>query len=110
MSASQAESRRFESGRPLFHNYSYDYENRIIKIKKTNDAINVAEYSYDALGRRIEKKDCVTSANTRRYYYNNNWQILAEYNGSNTFKNWYAYGNYIDEVLLIGPAGGGARY
>jgi YD repeat-containing protein len=26
------------------------------------------EFSYDALGRRIEKKDSITSANTRRCY------------------------------------------
>ncbi|MHC4619070.1 MAG: hypothetical protein ACYTEQ_15100 [Planctomycetota bacterium] len=64
-------------------------------------------YTYDALGRRIEKKDLVTSSNTRRYYYNNNWQVLCEYDGSNTFKYSFAYGNYIDEVLLISTANTG---
>jgi len=57
------------------YQYEYDCENRIVRITDVNDA-NVAEYSYDALGRRIEKKDCITSANTRRYYYNDNWQVL----------------------------------
>lgn len=84
------------------YTYHYDYENRIVKIKKTNDTVTVAEFSYDALGRRIEKKDSITSSKTRRYYYNNNWQILEEYDSSNTLKNWYAYGNYIDEVLMMG--------
>jgi len=32
-----------------------------------------AEFAYDALGRRIEKKDLVDPNNTRRYYYNYNW-------------------------------------
>ena len=53
------------------YQYEYDYENRITKIIKAGPT-TVAEYSYDALGRRIEKKDCITSANTRRYYYNDN--------------------------------------
>ena len=30
------------------------------------------------------------------------WQVLTEYNGSGVFKQWYAYGNYIDEVLAKG--------
>ncbi len=38
----------------------------------------------DALGRRIEKKDHVTSANTRRYFYSKDWQVLDEYNFSDT--------------------------
>lgn len=49
----------------------------------------------------IEKKDYITTSNTRRYYYNNNWQILGEYERLNNFKNWYAYGNYIDEILMM---------
>jgi YD repeat-containing protein len=80
------------------YNYEYDYENRIVKI--TKDSNDIAEFAYDALGRRIEKKDLVDSNNTRRYYYNNNWQVLSEYDGSNSFKRFYVYGNYIDEVLI----------
>jgi RHS repeat-associated protein len=41
------------------------------------------------------------STKTRYYYYSDNWQVLAEYNGSGTLQAWYAYGNYIDEVLLM---------
>ena len=92
------------------YTYHYDYENRIIKINKSNDTISVAEYSYDALGRRTEKKDCISSSKTRRYYYSNNWQILCEYSGNDSFKAWYAYGNYIDEVLLMGTPEGSVRY
>ena len=33
------------------------------------------------------------------YYYNNNWQVMADYNDSDVFQQWYAYGNYIDETL-----------
>ncbi len=59
----------------------YDYENRIVKITKSGPT-TVAEYSYDALGRRVEKKDCVTSANTRRYYYDKDWRVVNDYDGS----------------------------
>ena len=82
------------------YEYQYDYENRIVKI--TKDGNDIGEFAYDALGRRIEKKDLVDSNNTRHYYYNNDWQVLAETNESGTLKAWYAYGNYIDEVLMTG--------
>ena len=82
------------------YNYYYDYENRIIEIKKDNDIVTVAEYAYDALGRKIKKTDSINSANTRLYYYSNNWQVLEERGSSGNFKKWYAYGNYTDEVLM----------
>ncbi len=38
---------------------------------------------------------------TSIYYYNDKWQVLSEYNGSNSPQRWFAYGNYIDEVLVM---------
>lgn len=73
-------------------------------VKITNDGNDIAEFTYDGLGRRIEKKDCVDSNNTRRYYYSSNWQVLCEYDASNTFKQWFGYGNYTDDVLMKGFA------
>ena len=82
------------------YKYSYDYENRIIKITKDPNDTVVAELAYDALGRRIRKID--SDANeTTLYYYNYNWQVLCEYNGSGTQQRFYIYGNYIDEVLFM---------
>ena len=49
----------------------------------------------------VMKKDLVDPNNTRRYYYNYNWQVLCEYDGQGNFKRWFAYGNYIDEVLFM---------
>lgn len=43
-----------------------------VNLRDDND---IAEFAYDALGRRIEKKDLVDPNNTRRYYYNNNSQV-----------------------------------
>ena len=78
---------------------TYDYENRIVEINDVNGT-TVAEFTYDGLGRRIKKTDSITSANTVLYYYNDNWQVLCERTGSDVFKFWYVYGNYVDEVLM----------
>ncbi|AQT67131.1 Cell wall-associated polypeptide CWBP200 [Anaerohalosphaera lusitana] len=58
---------------------------------------------YDALGRRIRriKHDI---GETRLYFYNDNWQVLEEYevgmHGTYMAKQ-YVYGNYIDEALKM---------
>ena len=80
------------------YQYEYDYENRIVRIVDVND-VEVATFDYDALGRRIRKVDSKADE-TILYYYNDNWQVLCEYDGSDSFKQLYAYGNYIDEVLV----------
>jgi len=84
------------------YQYEYDYENRITKIIKTGPT-TVAEFAYDALGRRIKKRDSIANTNNI-YYYNDNWQILCDYNDTGaggTPERWFAYGNYIDEALLM---------
>jgi len=89
--------------------YEYDYENRIVKI--TKDGQTKAEFAYDTLASRIEKKDLVDPNNTRRYYYNYNWQVLAEYDGAGSYNKLFIYGNYIDEVLYTQGTGPGTpRY
>ena len=49
------------------YEYEYDYENRLIKITKGQD--DIAEYAYDALGRRIQVYDM--AAETKTWYYYN---------------------------------------
>ena len=82
------------------YNYQYDYENHIVKITKDPNDTVVAEFTYDALGRRIRKTDSQDPNNTRLYYYNNNWQVLYEYTDSNTLYSAFMYGNYIDEAVF----------
>ena len=63
--------------------YTYDYENRIVKIEDSGDA-TVAEFAYDALGRRIKKVDSKAnggSGETTYYYYNDQWQDIEERDG-----------------------------
>jgi YD repeat-containing protein len=55
--------------------YEYDYENRITKIKKPGPT-TVAEYAYNAFGRRIKKTDSIVSSQSKVYYYNDKWQVL----------------------------------
>jgi YD repeat-containing protein len=93
------------------YTYSYDYENRIVKIEKPNGGgkTTVAQYAYDALGRRIRKIDSIASSTTV-YYNNNSWQVLSEYDGSNNFQRSCVYGNYIDEVLMMTDSGSNDYY
>jgi len=67
-------------------------------VKITKEGNDIAEFAYDALGRRIRKTDLVADTNTL-YYYNVNWQVLSEYDGAGSHKQSFAYGNYIDEPV-----------
>jgi RHS repeat-associated protein len=78
--------------------YEYDYENRITKI--TRDGNDIAEYAYDALGRRIWKRDSIANTNNV-YYYNDQWQVLVDFNDSDVEQQRFVYGNYIDEPILM---------
>jgi len=92
---------------PNGYEYEYDYENRLIEITKGETTI--AEYEYDALGRRIEKTDSVANETTR-YYYDNDWRVLAEYDDNDTQLRDFIYGNYIDEVLVMTDSNEDAYY
>jgi RHS repeat-associated protein len=77
------------------YQYSYDYENRITQIKDSSNNV-VVDYTYDALGRRIQKDDGAVT----RYYYDGQ-RVLLETDGSDDDQRYYVYGNYIDEVLVM---------
>ncbi len=99
------------------YQFTYDYENRITRIYEDNNSdgsynsgdTNIAEYAYDTQGRRIRVYDAVADATTL-YYYSDNWQVLAEYNGSGVQQAYYIFGNYIDEVLLMNRGGSDKYY
>jgi RHS repeat-associated protein len=84
------------------YTYRYDYENRLVEIRKTNDTISVATFEYDALGRRIEKKDMLTGTAKRYYYDDQRIALQTSVSGSTeTDEKYFIFGNYIDEVLLM---------
>ena len=76
------------------YDYTYDYENRLVEI---DDGGDVADYTYDALGRRIQK---IADSVTTRYYYDG-WRVLTETDENDDRQRDYIYGNYLDEVLLM---------
>jgi RHS repeat-associated protein len=59
-------------------------------------------YKYDALGRRIEKRD--RSGTIRRYYYDG-FDLIAEYDGSNNLLATYTFGPGIDNPISMYYAG-----
>ncbi len=78
--------------------YEYDYENRLIRVTRKSDSQVLAEFKYDALGRRIEKNDVVNGIVTK-YYLDGARVIEEQENGSTTTT--YVYGDGIDEVLQM---------
>ena len=81
------------------YTYHYDNDNRVTKVKKTNDTVDVAIYTYDALGRRFEKDDAVAGSKIRCYY--DGQRVLLETDDSDNDERAFVYGNYIDEVLIM---------
>lgn len=70
-------TRRFAAPRrvePESLNLTYDAWNRLVRVTKPAGNL-VAEYRYDGLNRRVLK---TTSCETRRFYYNRNWQCVQE--------------------------------
>ncbi len=78
--------------------YEYDYKNQIVRIKQASTTI--AEYEYDALGRRVEKDD---QTNVERYIHSGN-ETVAVYDGSNVLVREFVFGQVIDEVLMLKQA------
>ena len=79
--------------------YIYNAENKLIRIDLPGGS--VAQYRYDALGRRIEKDvDGVAT----RYVYDGE-DILMEFDGTNTQIARYTHGFGIDEPLIMERVG-----
>ena len=78
--------------------YEYDYRNQIVRVKQSSTTI--AEYKYDALGRRVEKDD---GSDVRRFIYSSA-ETVAVYDGSNAWVQDFVFGAVIDEVLMLEQA------
>jgi RHS repeat-associated protein len=67
----------------------WDSWNRLVRVGEGSTIL--AEYTYDALFRRVTK---TASGTTRRFYYSDQWQIIEEYVDSGTNpENRYWYGS-----------------
>jgi RHS repeat-associated protein len=81
-----------ESG--IITNYTYDDENRLVRITKGSDVIT---YAYDPFGRRIEKN---VNGVITRYLYDQG-AIIAAYDSKGSVTARYIHGLNIDEPLAI---------
>jgi RHS repeat-associated protein len=90
--------------------YIYDYENKVTRIfidENTDSSYtagvdtNIAEYTYDALGRRIERIDAVANVTTAFYYDDQRVIYEAETRPEGLEERVFAWGNYIDEALVM---------
>jgi RHS repeat-associated protein len=77
--------------------YEYDYKNRLVKV--TSWSWVIAEFKYDVLGRRYEKRAGTTTTN---YIYSNE-NLLSEYKTVNwqTLKKEYVNWLWIDNILAV---------
>lgn len=92
-----------DSGSPLQRTIAYDYRNRMVAFDDPANAVTAA-YSYDALGRRIQKVVNTGSTETTRYFLIG-WQEIEEQDESGATQATYIFGNYIDEALTMRRGG-----
>jgi RHS repeat-associated protein len=89
---------RIDDALPTQRDIGYDYRNQMVEVNDTNTG-QVHTYSYDALGRRIERVvDSTGTPQSTRYFYHG-WQVVEEQDANGLTQATYVYGNYIDEVL-----------
>jgi len=81
---------------------TYDAWNRLVKL--TDGSNTVQENAYDARNYRTVRKDYTNGglAETRHFYYTDEWQVLEERLGSSsTPDRQFVWGNrYLDDLLL----------
>ncbi len=77
--------------------YSYDDENRLVRVEIPGSPALVITYTYDPFGRRIEKN---VNGTITRYLYDQE-DILLEYNGAGSIAARYLHGPGIDEPLAM---------
>ena len=76
------------------YQYQYNQDNRLTQLKQGTAAL-VADFTTDALGRRVEKIQYDTGGNiTTRYTYDG-WRVLAETNENETYLRDFVCINYI---------------
>lgn len=88
----------------------YDAWNRLVELRQSGNNNLVAKYAYDGRNFRIIQENYKSNGGldeTRHYYYNENWQVLAERLGttpdSATNERRFIWGQrYIDDLVRRG--------
>jgi len=73
------------------HTYAYDYENRLISV----DGGATSTYSYDALGRKVEK---TAAGITEKYFYEGE-RVIEERNGIDSVVATNVYGIWLNDLV-----------
>ncbi|GIW81053.1 MAG: hypothetical protein KatS3mg105_2860 [Gemmatales bacterium] len=89
--------------------YEWDFQNRLRRVRRTAGGVLIAEYAYDAAGRRVRKE----AANSGKRdgttdFYLDGWQEIEEYQlkGQNEkLARGYIFGIGIDEPLVMSVKG-----
>ena len=84
------------------YSYFYDRQNQLTKV--TNAGGDVAEYAYDALGRRVQFIDSANAV-TKRFYYSSA-RVIDERDADAGRQRYYVWGNYVDELLWFNDDAG----
>ena len=82
--------------------YSYDEENRLVKVTVKSTSTVVGQYQYDALDRRVSKID---NFGVQTFYYYDDWRTIEEQSLSGVTQATYVFGNYLDEALTMDRVG-----
>ena len=81
--------------------FGYDFQNRLIRVTNRGTSQVVADYRFDALGRRVEK--AVNGGATTRYLLDG-VQVVEEYDGSDAWQARYVYEDGIDQPRCMDRA------
>ncbi len=83
--------------------YSYDEENRLVKVAVKSTGTTLGQYQYDAFGRRVSKIDNFGVPDSLYYY--DGWRTIEEQSLTGVTQATYVFGNYLDETLTMDRAG-----
>jgi RHS repeat-associated protein len=78
------------------YTYLFDPENRLTQVTPKSSSAAAGQYTYDALGRRVNK-----GGSNGTFYFYDGARILEEQNSAGATQATYVYGNYVDEVLTM---------
>jgi RHS repeat-associated protein len=70
--------------------YYFDYLNRLIEVKRKSDSVSIVVFTYDALGRRIQKTNNLQLI-TCNYYYDRG-AVIEERDGNDAVTAQYTFG------------------
>jgi RHS repeat-associated protein len=81
--------------------FQHDAHNRIVRVTRKADGLVVAEYDYDAIGRRIRRVVGNSGPlNGTTVYYYDEWQAVEERDGADVLARQFVFGEGLDQVLL----------